>query len=369
MIKKCLWAILLTLFSSGICTATDGYVFRSGYYYYGSEPTAYFRSWETTAGYWRYGVYYPPVSRWVYYATTVQTPYVAPPVTTYKDPGWRTKLLDLADSKLKYESKLQLEALEQKAYMESLNALGLQGLFRYNGSGTIPPYLVPNMPYEVTSVYNSTQTLFGAQGSTQFGRNDYQSSYNASAAQQNDPNQQMAQYWQMANQQALASIEGGAKATQNFHSLLGEEGKARARIAEIQARVHGTIAVMNALSGPPSVTTQGFSVRVSPKGFGLEIESKDVNPKLKEELVKEFVEMVAGLDNKSGLCAGCHSPTTKKQGGFDITGWFSLGRDVKNAIILDRIVTKDEAKRMPRKLDGTVGQPLSPNQIRLFQIN
>ncbi len=367
MIKKCqlvLWGAILLLFSSGICTATDGYVFRNGYYYYANEPTAYYRSWETIGGYWSYGVYYAPVSRWVYYATTVTPQYVTP-TTTYKDPGWRGKLLELADAKLKYEGKLQQEALEQRAYMESINALGLNGLFRY-GNGTVPPYLLsnPSMPY-VEATYNSTQTLFGAQGSTQFG---YQNSYNAAAAQQNDPVQMSLQLWQMANQQAMASIEGGSKATQNFSALLSEDGKFKARVAEINAKVSGTIAVMNALSGPPSVTTQGFSVRVSPKGFGVEIDSKGVNPSVKEGLVKDFVEMVAGVDNKSGLCAGCHNPTTKK-GGFDMTTWFSLSQEAKNGIILDRIVTKDDSKRMPRKLDGSAGIPCTPNQVRLFQLN
>lgn len=183
--KKLFTASIVLIGLIATIHADDGYVFRNGYYYYGNEAQAYYRSLITVPGYYSYGAYYPGYSYYKYYPYTPSNPVAPAPAL-----DWRSRTLDIAKIQVQYNAKREAEILEQKNYLEAIKALGLQGIGHSQGYGTIPPYVVDGH-------YQSTYLSgYGANASTVYGYNAYANA---------NSNDFLAQLFQMANQQTINS--------------------------------------------------------------------------------------------------------------------------------------------------------------------
>lgn len=333
----------------GIASATDGYHFRNGYYYYGSEPQAYYRTLISTPGYWSYGRYYVGYS---YYSYSAYTPQVVQQ-QSYSTTDWKTQLLKIAEQRDKYQAKAASDYLDQQNYLQAIKALGLEGNFRWPGYGTIPGSVMPQAIGQEYGVeghyYNYQSPLFGANASTVYG-------YNQAAKLYNDD--YLPGLFQMANQQTINSQALTDKAQTGFAELVGKEGQNKLRIAEIIAKGQMVASIMKSLEGPPSAIQQGFEFRITPKGF--EVNNDKVDPALKQQFQTQLKNTV----NKS--CAECHSAKVKK-GGVDMTQYHTFSAEQK-AVVLQRITSQDPSKRMPLSAKGP-GEPLPPEIVRLFAIN
>lgn len=338
--KKLFTASIVLIGLIATIHADDGYVFRNGYYYYGNEAQAYYRSLITVPGYYSYGAYYPGYSYYKYYPYTPSNPVAPAPAL-----DWRSRTLDIAKIQVQYNAKREAEILEQKNYLEAIKALGLQGIGHSQGYGTIPPYVVDGH-------YQSTYLSgYGANASTVYGYNAYANA---------NSNDFLAQLFQMANQQTINSQALTDKAQTGFQTLINQEGANRAKVAEIMAKSQMVVAMLKSLEGPPSALTQGYSFKIS-QDKGLQVDSGGVAADVKAKLAEQFKALV------TAKCAECHSPTNKK-GGFDVFTYTALSPDAKQ-IVWDRLTTQDPAKLMPRDKKGGTGTRLTPEELRLFATN
>jgi hypothetical protein len=328
MIRFCSVLVLLVL--TGLCAA-DGYIYRNGYYYNGAQ--AYTRITRQYQGYWSYGVYYPGA----YYYDYV--PYYAPAAPVVQE-NWRAGLLKIAGDKVKAESLAAKEQLEQRNYLEAINALGLQNTLR---AGPSPGYVTNG------SYYSSQYTGFNA--STVYG--GYKS-----AASLYDQDKEM-QLYQMANQHTLNAQTLADKGQAGFANLVGQNAKIRADVAQIIAKKEMVVAMLKALEGPPSALHQGYSFQISPQG--LTTDASKVDASTKEQLFKQFEALA------TAKCLGCHSSETKK-GGFDVTQYPVMSAQQKQEV-WKRLTTDDPDKLMPRTDRNLPGPKLTPEELRLFALN
>lgn len=362
--KKFLLSFLcmLTIFSlSNAGEYVDGYTTPAGYVYRGGlwwlNGQAYTRTLFSTPACYNGCNYTPASSYYNYYSVNLpnSTP-TAPALPSYKDPGWRGKLLDIAAARDKREGEIRSGAFEQAYFLDAVSALGLQGNFRWNGYGGVPPYFQQGgaavggqgaYGYQMTGqLYN-----FGANANTQYG-----ASFNSIASVYGDNN--TAQLFQQAAQLAQQAQKLGGDATGSFHSLVGQEGGNRAKVAEILAKGQQAQQILDALRAAPSTETKGFNFKISP--VGIQAVDAGVDPTVKQKLSTDFTALI---NNK---CAKCHSGDNVKAN-FDITKWSSFSPDDRNKI-MDRLTTDDPKKLMPRGDDG-VGHRLLGDELKLFLLN
>ncbi len=338
--------LILALTATG--WATDGYHFRGGYYYYGNESQAYYRTLITTPGYFRYGVYYPASS---YYSYQAYTP-PATPTQTYNQPGdFRVELLKIAERQSKLKGKLLLDAAEQKSFLEGIKALGLEGSLGYGGGyqpgfGTVPPYLLNN--YGAGS-YQHSVVNFGANASTQYGyslTNAMQQIYGS-----NDPNvalQLLGQY--LNNSMALTD-----KAAAGVQGLATDHEARKAKQANDALRVHLALEAIKSLGNSPSIETKTLTFNsttgqtsgnqnTQPKAFGVQ---GGVDPRWKL--------------SADARCARCHSGANPK-GAFNVYTFSAMTEDAKQ-VVRDRLTTTDDKQRMPPGENGTIGLKLPPEEL------
>lgn len=327
------------------------YVYRDGYYWYGSTP--YYRQLYTSAGYWYGGCYYPGKS---YYQYTQATDYV-PPVAktvTYKDPGWRSKLLDIAAQRDKFEGKIRKEAFDQAYFLDSVKALGLQSNFTWNGYGTIPPGVASSYGSYGVSPYSTYQgnVQFGANAGTQYGY-----SYNSIGKLYGDTD--VMSLYQMANQQVQNAQRLAGDGQAGFSSLISTEGGSRARVAEILAKGQIATRIIQSLSSGPEV--KGFAFKFSSGGKVERVADGAVDPGVQKDLSTQFSKLA------TDRCAGCHSGG-KAKGGFDISVYPTL-TDEKKQAVWSRLITPDDKAVMPQPNTGETLKRLTPAELRLFFLN
>lgn len=336
-----LFRLLLALVSfpilAAVAIAQGSYTLASdGYYYQGSQ--AYTRSTVYAPGYWYGGCYYYGQATYQY------TPYYPPAkaaVVTAEDPGWRSKLLDIAGQRDKLNAKLAGAALEQKYYMEAVNALGFQG------TGLYAPNYIGSAGYSLTG-----QITYGAQANTAYGV-----SYN-SLAQIYGQNDTTALF-QMSNQHVINAQALAREGQTGFAALVGQEGSNRARVAEIIAKGQIADQVIKSLSAGPEV--KGISFQVTSGGKFQKIEAADVDPTVKKDLSDQFTALVAAK------CASCHTGKQPK-GNFDISTYGALTADQKQ-VVWARLVTPDDKSVMPQADKGGKITRLTTAELRLFFLN
>lgn len=337
-------ALLVLMFVVGVAPATD-YVYRDGYYWYSGR--AYTRTLYQYPGYWSYGVYYPGAYYYQYYEVPVVTK--TETRVTYNDPGWRTKLLELAAQRDKFEGEIRKGAHEQQYFMEAVQGLGLQGNFRWNGYGAAAPY-----SYGGYGGYGSGYIQsYGASGSTKYGY-----TYNSLSQLYGDGD--LSQLYQAANQLAQNAQRLGGDATAGFSALAGQEGANRARVAEIIAKGQMAQQILQALDAGPVTETRGFSFKFNQKGV-LERAETGVDPKVKGDLAERWKALA------ESRCAACHTGANKK-GGFDVSVYPTMPPEEKQKVWL-RLVSEDEKRVMPRDADGHAGKRLTADEFRLWVLN
>ena len=348
--KKLLACLFVLVFTGFVYS--DTYVYRDGYYWYGNK--AYTRSWYQPPSYYYCGrYYYPQGYYYYYYSHTYQAPVQQ---VNYNDPGWRSKLLDLATARDKVEGKIRLGAFEQAYFMEAVKALGLEGNFKWQGYGLAPPYSYG------PSYGNLQLGSYGAQGNTVYGY-----SMNSIASFYGDAN--LSQLYQQAARLAEGAQKYAGQATQDFGGLVGQEGQNRAKVAEILAKSQAVAEYLRAIQGSGGkIETKEFRFRVGPGADG-------GPPKVEKiENPNDPVPMAQPKDNvqvqqlwqahAKAKCGACHDGA-KAEGGFKLTSYGEMTVEQK-LVVVGRLLTTDEGKRMPRIQGGGVAPKLSTDEIRLW---
>lgn len=340
---------------------TDGYYVYTGDSYYWNGNNAYTRYWVSTPGYYC-GSYYPSgYYRYTYHHAHVASVYTTPvysPTVNYTDPGWRSKLLDIAAARDKAEAQIRKNAFEQAYFKEAVQTLGLTGNFRWDSYGVSPPYSyspIPSVPY---GSYGSLQySSAGVNGSTLYGQ-----TYNSIASVYGDAN--LSQLYQQANRLAENAQKLSGQAVSDFGSLVGNEGQNRAKIAEILARSQAAAEFLKSLEAPSGkVETKTFTFKVVPGADGKMQIQKMEQPQV--PIMPNVNEDVGKLWEQSATkCLTCHSGV-RKDGGFDVTQYRTLSPQQK-MVVIGRLTTKDASKRMPRTADGKAFDPMPDNELDLW---
>lgn len=338
--------LLLLIFCIVPATATD-YTYRDGYWWLGDK--AYTRQLYQNPGYWSYGVYYPGSYYYQYLEVPVATKTVYKKETvSYTDPGWRSKLLDIAAQRDKFEGEIRKNAHEQAYFLDGVKALGLQGNFGWSGYGAVPPG-----SSGASYGYGYGYASYGGAGA------NATTKYTYSNLSQLYGDGDLSQLYQAANQLAQNAQRLGGEATSGFTALAGQEGANRARVAEILAKGQMAQQVLQALETAPTGVTKAFSFKFNERGVFEKTEAASgVNPKLREELSEQFSAVA------SARCASCHSGATRK-GGFDVYSYPSMSAEEKQRVWM-RLATENEATVMPRTGDGRPGKRLTLEEFRAF---
>lgn len=322
----------------------SGYSYQNGYWYYGNQ--AYSRNQYYQDGYWSYGRYYPGYYYYTY------TPYYAP---TYQAPAQQQ-----APAAPNYEDaeaaiiKIVASREKHKQFLEKLKALGLT-------PADLPPGYMPPAP----PGYNYGHQAYGYQGHYYnntypvTGSTYYVPSFNTFAKSYGSA-EEIAQLFQMANQQILGSQKIGADGMQRFQDLVAQSSAERATVARILAQKELALAMLSTFQDAPQAQFKGYSFKITP-GKGVEKVEDGVAPNNKAELEQKLAAVVGDK------CASCHTGA-KPKGGFDVSNYLRMSPQDKQGV-WERLTTNDPGKLMPRKADGSPGERLSKEELRLFFVN
>lgn len=338
---KYLYSVLL-LMIVGVAAVGTEYTYRDGYYWLGDR--AYTRTLYQNPGYWSYGVYYPGAYYYQYTEVPVATKYKTVETIKHTDSNWRSKLLDLAAQRDKFEGEIRKNAHEQAYFMDAVRGLGLQGNFGWSGYGAVPPGASSGYGYG----YSYSQS-YGANATTKYTYSNLSQLYGDS---------DLNQLYQAANQLAQNAQRLGGEATSNFTALAGQEGANRARVAEILAKGQMAQQILQVLEAAPSETVRGFTFKFNERGVFERVESAAVDPKVKADLYDQF-SIVA-----ESRCASCHSGAAKK-GGFDVYSYPTMSPEAKQKVWM-RLTSDNENLVMPRDPKGGPGKRLTADEFRAF---
>lgn len=338
-------ALALACLLGVVCAASADYTLGAGGYYW-NNGRPYTRSQAYQNGYYANGCYHPG---YYYYQYSEVYNYSAPAVT-HKDADWRTKLLELAAQRDKFEGSIRKDAAEQKYFLEAVEALGLKNNFRWESYG-ISPYGQNYKAYGGVDYGRLQLGEYGANANTLYGY-----SYNSIAQLYGDTD--LATLYQQAARLADQSQKHGSQATTEFQALVEKEGHNRTKVAEILAKGQAVQEFLRAIEG------SGVSVSKQELKFRIEKDEHGKPQVLKQENPDAFKAWRAHAEQK---CASCHNNTTKK-GGFDVTSYPTMNLDQQISVI-ERLVTKDQTKVMPRNKDGAPGHRLTPEELKLWLLN
>ncbi len=354
----------------------DGYTWNNGYWWKDTYAYKYEKYWVAGSTYLYNGCYYTSPGYWAYKYVQYPTAAYKKPAeqVDYTDPDWRTKLLEIAGNRDKYEAQGRKAAYEQKAFLDSVQALGLQGNFRWEGYGTAPPaYGLPAahgaaysygaaIPLNGVFTYGTQYQLgtHGVQGNTVYG-STYQQ------LQQLYGDNSLPQLFQQANRLAENAQRLSGQATTDFSLLVQQEGGNRARVAEILARAEAVKQFMTSLDGPPQTFTQqkSFEFRSDAATGPAQPPAPAGDPnylKTAPNPRKQQFESVF-----ASRCAACHTGAAAK-GKFTLDAYYGMTPDEKLKV-WQTLVTKDKDRMMPRKADGTPGDYIPFDEVKLFTEN
>lgn len=349
---------------------SDGYTWHDGYWWYGSN--AYTRVWVApTAGYWRCGIYYPGATGyWSYYfdhaGQLAATTYSA---LSYTDPAWRSKILDLAAQRDKYELDARRTSVEQAAFERSIAALGLTGNFAIAGYGQAVAYpalgAFANSHALYGNGYGATPNLgtYGANADSLYG-------YSFSQVKEAYGTTDLNALYQSASRLAKGAQDLGGQATSDFSALVEQAGNNQARVAEILAKAQAAAIALNAANPQPSTkttttsTVTGSAANVGTAGSTVQttVAPGTTPPPDPQAAAAASQADMANFMRTVAIpsCGSCHSGKTVK-GGFDIMSYPTLDATAK-AKVWGRVFSLDPEKRMPRAADGGPGVPQTAEQ-------
>ena len=329
-------AVCVLLLSAAVSLATDwegftdanGYTYQNGWWR--KDGLTYYRYQTQTwvPGYWSNCCYNPG-----YYASNVTyKQYVAP--VSYKDAGWRGKLLDLATQRDKAEGDIRKGQFEHAYFLEAVDALGLKGNFRIEGYGTAAPY--PTGSLQLGS--------YGVSGNSVYG-----TSYNTIASVYGDTNLNTL-YQQAARLTENAQTLAG-QANTEFSGIVKQSDEGHARIAEILAKKDLAGEIIRSLPTPQSrVETRQFQ-------FG---SAADTTARLTERMTN-----YDAFQRVATKCASCHSNGVRK-GGFNVWDYPRMTIEQKGKVLGLLLPNAAPEKAMPRGKDGGRGEPLTQEEFQVF---
>ncbi len=382
MIKKFCLAVLAALVVGLFVLpagADDGYIWRNGFYWRGNlaytrsrvaAPVTYYRAYN---GY----LYQHPISySYQYQQVPVAVKKVAVNKVTFKDADWKIKLLELARQRDTYEGALRKAAFDQQAYIEAINALGLNGNFRWQNYGgySVPKKLGLGGGYDYGDRYGERASAklgsYGASGQTDYG-------YSVKTIQEMYGNTDMNVLYQQAARLTTSAQGLAGQANTGFQDLVAAAGENGARVAEIIARARAAEIALRATApqaASRTVTTvtgggtttggsTGTTPPPTPPGEALPApRTATGDAKTASAEATEFLKVTG-----HPYCASCHSGKNIK-GGFDIATYPAMTLDQKR-VVWGRLLTTDPKKRMPLAADGTPGTPLPTEHLKNFLEN
>ncbi len=357
--------------------ADDGYTYRDGYWWSGG--TAYTRTATqvlvpgstycqngrlyTNPGYYRTDYAYSAVVK-AAYTPPVYTPPAVP--TSAADPDWRIKLLELAQARDKGEAGVRKAAIDQKYFLESVQALGLQGNFRIDGYGASP--FGPGAAYGgySSSTYGYLQPLngvythqlqyggYGVQNNTVYGTSlkQYASLYGDT---------DLNALYQQASRLTENAQRLGGQATADFSTLVGQAGTNQQRVAEIIARADAAQRLLQSIDGPPRTETKTLEFGPAPPPMATPPGAAAL-PAGRAPGSRAAFEANFRTD-----CAACHTGANAK-GKFTLEAYYTLS-PVQKAQVWQLLVTKDKNLMMPRSRDGGPGEYIGIEKFKLWLEN
>jgi len=156
------------------------------------------------------------------------------------------------------------------------------------------------------------------------------------------------------------------QASTDFASLVEAEGSHRAEVAKIIAQGQTAREALLAAKGAPSqVTQRAFTFKVVQSGSDVKIEQVQTATGGGSGNGFDLATLKAGDGNISDIltnrCVRCHG-NEKAAGNLNFQTTIT---DAQQAEVLERLVTDDQSKRMPRTADGSAGR-LSAAEIKAF---
>lgn len=376
--------------ATGYYRNVDGYYVYHGYPgYYWSGNNAYVAQYYTVPGYYSYGYYYPPVQRYRYvFAYTYY-----PQATTYNTASsvtyggdWKNRVLALAQKRDEAEAKMRAGVLDQMYFIQTLEKMGLQGNFGWQNYGQFPSL------YGQTTGY--AHTSYGAyppvpQGNTQYGYSGR--TYNQTSQLYGDLN--VNQLYQSMFQMAANVQKASTQVTSEVGGLVGQAGENHAKVAavlaktaEYKAKADGAVAILKGLEGSSSKTTTNITTfKVVPGPDGPELKPDpppppmppapdqkppDVQPAKVDAKAADAGQAqgrAVWLAGAKQDCGACHGGG-KKEGGFAIEEYPAMTLEQKVSVI-NRLITHDEKKRMPRTANGGVGERVGIEKLKQWLSN
>jgi hypothetical protein len=319
----------------------DSYVWTKGRWYKDGQFYTATKTYYTEPYYYCGRCYTRERYRYAY----VPVAEVKPALPSYRDPLWREKVLDLVAYRDRVEAQKQLEALQQAEFVETIQVLGLQDNFRWEGYGSHVPYASP-LRFRLSAA--------GVQGNTVYG---YERSTIADLYSSVDLNVALQQAGRLV--EGVQRLEGNAN--QNYQDNVRALNDGAAKIAEIRAK--GDI-LREMLREPDRarIEQREYSYRASTGADGrMKVERVDVPN------VGKLWEAHAKKE-----CSSCHSGEEPK-GNFEWTTYPALpatgDRDkvgITKEIVLERLITHDLDKRMPRNPEGGPGRKITPKEYNLW---
>jgi hypothetical protein len=297
----------------------DGYFTygADGYFHYGNA--SYTRQWVSSPGYYSYGYYYPGYAYYKYTQYAVPQTYSTVPAYS---PKWKEEFV-------KYDEYIA----DHAAYLETLSRHGI--------NGQTLPFLQGGPAYKYG--YNANLGSYGANGQTLYGYSYQQVQQAYGGLNLNTMYQQAGRLTQGA--QALA----GQAHTETI-GLADNIANNAARVSEVLAKGEAAERALRAANAPASsttVTTVSGASAGATTGTGVS-GGLPAGGSAPAGDVRAFVANIV-----TPACGGCHSGADPKAK-LDLTKWESMTPDV-HALVLERLTSQDEKKRMPRDKDGHAG--------------
>ena len=297
--------------------------------------------------------------RWVYRRSSYQ-PAVQPQYVTPKTEGWRTKLLEIAATRDRYEASTRASANEHNEFIEAVEALGLTSNFTWRGYGNAPN-MAQGYGYSSQQYGNSGYSQpVAQQGSTITGYNEYVADIYG--------NLDLQALYEQALRNRSSAREMESQAASETHQLLDGLGERAGAVAEIQAQSQALSSAMRELRGMLDSMRPQSRARIEKR----EYEVSPTGPATDQTNAQPS----AGTRNSVGAalqglfdrkCTSCHSPgkAATEMSGIDLSDFTKLTTNDVERIIAS-VETNDPAKRMPRAADGGAAPPLTAFERRLI---
>ncbi len=332
-----LWLVfVLATFASAASdgdVSAEGHTFRKGLWWKGG--VSYLRTVESGGGYWYCGRYYYRADYYRYYPYT-------PPAAAKEESDESEFDLQLA--------RLARIRLLHKNSLEKINALGLTGSVslypQFSGIGTVPYAALPNIPYS-----------YGVTANTVYGYAQNQQASFQGYVQQPTPVDlnQIALY---LNQSLVRASDLQAQGYQGMVGFASAERDNQFVLRRMALQRDMVLEFLRATADPAAIKSTNVTLSITPQGA--------LQPRIPQGIEGDgFREQV----NKAWLevkpqCATCHSGEAALKNkvllpqGFDVDQYEKYTPDMKE-VVWERIITKDEKRRMPRNPDNSPGKPLA----------